>query len=339
MPFALVIAFAASLGIHLAALFGPDIELSTEPEALPLLAELRPLPHPVPQPPRPEHVVEPSKKADQPTPQKPKAPRRRTQPPAITTPVLSIPDTQPDISPPEPEPNEHLSKNPEIPIETQTPEVEPVPVEPRLPPRGMIRYRVDRGDSNFEIGVSRNEWEIVDGHYRLLSVIETTGLVRLFKSYRIEMESHGQLTASGLRPESFVLRRNSEEIREKAIFDWESMKIRVGDQADQMLSPGAQDLLSFNYQLGYMPHPESGGALPVATGKKYGVYRLEVLGDEEIEVPAGILRTLHLRAPGVNTTELWLAYDYLLLPVKIRHVDSKGGSLVQVATEIQLGNK
>ena len=85
-----------------------------------------------------------------------------------------------------------------------------------------------------------------------------------------------------------------------------------------------------------MPDLGTGSALPIATGKKYGVYRLEVLGDEEIELPAGVLRTLHLRAPGVNTTELWLAYDYLLLPVKIRHVDSKGDSLVQVATHIRL---
>ena len=61
-----------------------------------------------------------------------------------------------------------------------------------------------------------------------------------------------------------------------------------------------------------------------------------MLGDEEIEVPAGVLRTLHLRAPGVNTTELWLAYDYLMLPVKIRHVDRKGDSLVQVAIKIEV---
>ena len=40
------------------------------------------------------------------------------------------------------------------------------------------------------------------------------------------------------------------------------------------------------------------------------------------------------RAPGANTTELWLAYDYLMLPVKIRHLDPQGESLVQVATEI-----
>ena len=203
----------------------------------------------------------------------------------------------------------------------------------------MIRYRVDRGDSNFEIGVSRNEWEIDDGHYRLKSVIETTGLVWLFKAYRIEMESIGQMTPEGLRPESFAIRRNAKETKEKVLFDWQNMIVSVGEQSGQMLTNGAQDLLSFNYQLGYLPHPEAGGTLPIATGRKYGIYRLEVLGDEEIQVPAGTLRTLHLRAPGENTTELWLAYDYLLLPVKIRHIDSKGESLVQVATEIQLGNK
>ena len=47
---------------------------------------------------------------------------------------------------------------------------------PPLPERGRILSRVDRGDSNFEIGRARQEWEIADGHYHLRSVIETTGL-------------------------------------------------------------------------------------------------------------------------------------------------------------------
>jgi hypothetical protein len=59
------------------------------------------------------------------------------------------------------------------------------------------------------------------------------------------------------------------------------------------------------------------------------------LGDELIKLPAGEIRTLHLRAPGENTTELWLAYDYLLLPVKIRFVDRNDRVFVQVATQIQ----
>lgn len=34
--------------------------------------------------------------------------------------------------------------------------------------------------------------------------------------------------------------------------------------------------------------------------------------------------------------ELWLAYDYRMLPVKIRHVDNKGGILVQVCREFRI---
>lgn len=60
----------------------------------------------------------------------------------------------------------------------------PLPVAeaaPPLPERGRIVYRVDRGDSNFEIGRARHEWEIADDLYHLRSVVETTGLVWLFR--------------------------------------------------------------------------------------------------------------------------------------------------------------
>lgn len=327
MPFALLMALAASLGIHVAALFGPEIDLSTEPESVPLLAELKPMPMPK----APSEVMT---KPEKPVTAKAPKPPRKVEKVASASPVLSIPEAS--------APGEAAAAGASAsaaPASGAAPPVAsapPVAPESRLPPHGMIRYRVDLGDSNFEIGVSRHEWEIVDGRYRLTSIVETSGLVWLIKAYRIEMESRGWLTSEGLRPESFAIRRNGKEAREKASFDWENMTVRVGDHAEQALNPGAQDLLSFNFQLGYLAHPEAGSRLYIATGRKYGVYQIEVLGDEEIEVPAGVMRTLHLRAPGVNTTELWLAYDYLLLPVKIRHVDSKGDSLVQVATQIQV---
>jgi hypothetical protein len=318
MPFVLLIAFAASLGIHAAALFGPTIDLSTEPESLPLVAELRPLP---------KSLVEPLKKPEKVASAKARAAVRKIEASPSPTPVLSVPEASRElVTEPEPE------SEPSAPI----PVAEPVPPPPRLPPRGIIHYRVDYGDRNFEIGRASSEWEIVDGAYRLSSVTETSGVVWLFKRYRITMESRGRLTDVGLKPENFSIKRNGVEAGEKVSFDWEQMLVRVGDDAPQIMSEGTQDLLSFNYQLGFMPHPEVGSTLPIATGRKYGIYRLEVLGDEQIEIPAGVLRTLHLRAPGVNTTELWLAYDYLLLPVKIRFVDNKGDSLVQVATAIQL---
>ena len=205
----------------------------------------------------------------------------------------------------------------------------------RIPEHGVVHYRVERGDQGFEIGFARQTWHIADGQYRLESLLETTGLVWLFKSVRIEMESRGQLGVHGLRPEAFSVRRNG-VLRERATFDWQTMTVRIAERAAEPMHSSTQDLLSFQYQLGYLPQLPQGEILALATGKKYGVYRLEVIGDETLELPVGTLRTLHQRAPGVNTTELWLAYDYLMLPVKIRHLDSQGDSLVQVATEIQM---
>ncbi|MEI7613337.1 MAG: DUF3108 domain-containing protein [Betaproteobacteria bacterium] len=315
MPVALIIALAASLGIHLSVLFGPEMGGSTEPEAPTLLAELRPLP---------KALAEPVHK-----PVKPKVrktlPHQVVETLASATPAISVPGASPEGVP------EALATG-EVVVADEPPTI----VASRLPEHGRILYRVDRGDSGFEIGKATSEWAINDGHYRLNLETETTGLVWLFKSYRISMESQGRLDAEGLKPDHFAIRRNGIDAGENASFDWDNMQIRLGDGAAQEMAAGAQDLLSFNFHLGFMPHSVVGNTLPITTGKKYGIYRLEVLGDEEVDTPAGLMRTLHLRAPGTNTTELWLAYDYLLLPVKIRHTDAKGDSLVQIALHIQL---
>ena len=332
MPLVLILAFAASLGIHVAILFGPQFELSKQVETPPLMVELKPTPLP---PPQRAATLAPPKSI------KAKAPRRQVARVASASPVISIPGQSP-LSIPDniaaAAPASIAEPVPPASAPAAEPESLAAPLVARLPPRGMISYRVDRGDSNFEIGFAQHEWTIADGHYRLTSVAETTGLVWLFKSIRIEMESRGLITAAGLQPQTFAVRRNGQPTRETAAFDWQAMTVRVADHGAQPLDEGAQDLLSFNYQLGFLDHPEAGNTLPIATGKKYEIYRLEVLGDEDVELPAGAMRTLHLRTPGENSTELWLAYDYLLLPVKIRYVDGQGDSFVQVATKIQVGD-
>lgn len=330
MPFALLIALAASLGVHAVALFGTDVDLSTTPEPPPLVAELQPPPAPKPPLPQPEAVK--AKPAKKPVVKKP-------QPSPSVAPVADVPappgtpasaqSAQPVIAPEEAP----------LPDPPGTPVVDAAPAESRLPARGMIRYRVDRGDQGFEVGHSTHDWAIADGAYRITALTETSGLAALFKPLRIELESRGRLTAEGLQPESFMIRRGGRETREKARFDWVLMQVHIGNRAAQPLSSGTQDLLSFHYQLGFLASPAAENILPIATGKKYLPYHFEALGDEEIEIPAGVFRTLHLRSPGDTTTELWLAYDYLLLPVKIRHLDRDGDSFVQVATEIRLSKE
>ena len=152
------------------------------------------------------------------------------------------------------------------------------------------------------------------------------------------MESIGRLSSEGFQPEAFGIMRSGKKARERALFDWESRRVRVSDNNDYSLDTGAQDLLSLYYQVGYLDiAPGESVLMPIATGKKYQVYRLENLGDETLTLPLGDLRTRHLRTPGERPTDLWLAYDYRLLPVKIRHVDNRGNAYVQVATEILFG--
>ena len=198
MSYRLIVALAVSIGIHLAMLFGADIELPSEAKVSPIMAELRPQPKP---PPLFTPVANPTPILEK----KVKKPRRKSKLPAYTTPVLSVPESTPVATVPsvdmqasassgEALPEQLVEPVPDIPTDTL-----PVSVESRLPPRGIIRYRVDSGDRNFQIGVARQEWEIVDGHYKLSSVLETVGVAWLFKAYRLEMESRGLVTVDGLR--------------------------------------------------------------------------------------------------------------------------------------------
>ena len=345
MP-ALLAAFLVSLGLHATALFVPEIDLAPEPEAPALVAELRAavpepprLETPEPQPPAPAPRAATRKAesaAKAPAAARPASPRRPE--------VLAVPATpESPAAVAEPSAPAPGSASAAAPV---SPGVEPEPgpaapdaaVSERLPPRGSIRFRVDRGDSGFEIGVARQEWILDAGRYRLTSSVETTGLAWLIRAVNIDMESVGRISADGLHPEVFGVMRSGKKARERALFDWDAMKVRVSDNSDHALDPGAQDLLSFYYQLGFLDiAPGQTGSMPLATGKKYGVYRLENLGDETIEIPLGVLRTRHLRTPGENATEIWLAYEYRLLPVKIRHVDNKGNAFVQLATDILFG--
>ena len=98
--------------------------------------------------------------------------------------------------------------------------------------------------------------------------------------------------------------------------------------------PGTQDILSLNYQLAYLGRLEEGSGMGVVNGRKYARHAIDSLGEEEVVVPAGRFRTLHLRAMTESVTEVWIALDRHRLPVKIRFTDKKGESFVKVATEI-----
>lgn len=320
MPLVLLAAFLGSLSIHAAALFLPDIDLSTAPEPPPLTAELK-------LPPKPAAAEAPPKKVME-TPPRPRPETPRHKPVRTEAAPVAAAVPQPAAAPPTPAPEA-------IPPAKAEPPAIPPPMEPRLPANGRIRFVVYRGDQGFEVGRAEHTWEFSEGRYRLTAVTETSGLAALFKPVRIELESRGRVTPFGLQPERFTTRRNGAETDENADFDWAVHQVtlaRNGSRYD--VRDGAQDLVSFHYQLGYLARLVDGASMGVASGRKFERYSFDAVGEESVDTPAGRFRTLHVRVQTDSTTELWLALDRLMLPVKIRHTDRKGESFEQVATDM-----
>lgn len=223
----------------------------------------------------------------------------------------------------------------ETPAPAPAPETLPEPVPLRsLPRKGRITYDVVYGPDRFPVGRTVQTWEVDRGRYQLASRSETTGIVDFFRSQQRSYSSSGALTRAGLRPESFVAGRNRGRGRgveqASAQFDWSQSVVTLGRAAEQRqvkLPPNSQDLLSFVFQLALDPPAPGRLSQVVVNGSKIQVYELDVLREESIDTPLGVLRTLpirQVRKGNEESVELWLALEYRYLPVKLRFFDRQG---------------
>ncbi len=213
------------------------------------------------------------------------------------------------------------------------------------PRQGRIRFEVTRGEGEQAtlVGQSTHSWRHDGETYALQTVTETVGLAALFRPVRVVQTSEGLLRADGIVPQEFRVERSG-RTAERARFDWEGMKLTLysGERMrrEAALAAGAQDILSQIYQIGLV-----GAAarveLMIATGKRYGRYAYEAVGEETIETRFGALRTWHLKTPalpGEQAMELWLAPDHNNLPLRIRFTDRKGEVYEQNVVEIDIGS-
>jgi len=319
----IVLALVASAVIHAAALLGPGWTLPGDGDADASHTIDAVLTKPVPR-------VEPApvaKSVPKPHVDKPRPQRMATA--TSSAPSISSAPGAPAVVPPVEPPPAAVSPAPTV---EQTPA--PVPARIALPAKGRVRYAITRGEEGFVIGQTTHTWQQDGFTYTLQSVAETTGLVALFKSARVLQSSRGEVTAAGLKPREF--RHERVGGLDTASFDWARGIVAYAGREDGVAS-GAQDMLSMYYQLVLLAPKAGTLEMPIATGRKLETYRVEVLGEEVLALPAGERRASRLRIKsGNDTIEVWIAPDMRALPLKIRYTDRKGEIFDQVAQDIEI---
>jgi hypothetical protein len=336
----LLLGLGVSLLLHLSLLLQPLWRLPMQGEAASaprldarLLAVPRPeAPKPKPKPPKPQQPPQPpAAEAAKPS----EAPPILTQAPEPAKPAepAAAPPAVPQAAPPEP---------PEPPSE-------PAPAAPGLPvadilasaDEGRLVFSVTLGRQGLIVGRAIQTWKREGERYTLASVTETVGLAALFRNVRVTQVSSGRITGRGLVPEEFRVVQEDGAVG-SARFDWQQKRLALdiaGEKRELPLHSGAQDLLSFIYQL-VMMRPEGNSELHVATGKGYNTYTLEYKGEEKLAIAGTQVASRHyitVGPPGEQTTEVWLASDLAFLPVRVRFVDKKGQAFDMMATNLDFG--
>lgn len=322
----IALSITLSLMAHVIVLFSPLVKLPSNETPLPILtARLEPLPKiavkPVP--------AEPPKTAAKP------APAKRTKPHAVPVlPDAAQPDTRPaEESQPETQPIDPEAQAPLIESGPQPPATDKVveEIEPAhpLPKRAQLTFIAYKG-TDFPVGEARHLLEIGDNKsYTLKVSMNTTGLASIFKTYELNQQSSGTLTAQGLRPNQYSEMKNTSNGKEAldAKFAWEEKSLFFSNGSNAQLPEHAQDIISFMYQLSQLSLGKGTIPMYISNGKKLERYELAVGEEEQIHTEFGLLRALPFRkihAYGEEGLEVWLGMEYRLLPVKIRQIDRTG---------------
>ena len=348
------LALALSAAVHATVLMGlpqriaaidePGVATYTaslDAEVAPAVAAPAPVAKPTP-PPRPRRA--PRKPAPPPTAASPSAELIGAEPlppegedaGAPLNTIAQAPAAPQPAPPREPPKPEVLAlAQPATPVPALEPEKFPVEA---LPPRVSIAYKIS---SSFADGHATYEWERDGDNYRISGEMEAEGFFTLFLEGQIRQESRGTVGPGGLRPERFSESRPNHP-PEGLEFDWASRQVtfdRNGDRKTTPLTVNTVDWLSMIFQLAHVPPKGETLAMQVFTQRKMYQFKLQVLGEEEIEIPLGRVRALHLRHDdpddGKAGVDVWLGVQQHYLPVKLRFPVARNRLMVeQVATSV-----
>lgn len=177
------------------------------------------------------------------------------------------------------------------------------------------------------------------GSYELVETWSGRGIFALRGSAR--RTSRGDVVAGRLRPVDFSDQRTGRSTS-RAHFDWTAgtvtMEYKDGPQT-RPIPPNTQDRLSFLLAFAFMPRDVWPVAMSVVDGRGISSYIFDKVGSERVKTPAGEFEAIKVvrRKDGPDdkrSTEIWLASDRQLIPVRIRVTEKDGTEIDQVAARI-----
>jgi len=209
------------------------------------------------------------------------------------------------------------------------------------PTRVMVSYDVLRGSFR---GITITEtYTLTQDRYRIERVSKAVGLLALIKPETIRETSDGTLTTKGLRPNTYIQKRELDTERNtRADFDWSAKRITLTDSNGSRTFPltaGTQDMLSAMYQFMFLPLKSvSKLDFYMTNGKKLDIYHYRITPSQSVTVPLGTFKALYVASvpeADASRTEIWLAEEHANFPYKMVITDKDGDKLSQVIIKFE----
>jgi len=170
----------------------------------------------------------------------------------------------------------------------------------------------------------------IGDRYTLVSETRASGPLKMLWPGNIRLESTGEVTRQGLRPEQFQHARSDAphklataklDWQQRAVaFQYKNERWRVAD-----LREGAQDQLSQLYQFMFMPGVPADFAQQGVSGRSLNDYRYTRSDGGAIPSPFGTLATQQVqrvtRTSDDKAITVWIAPTRGNLPVQVRVID------------------
>ena len=174
--------------------------------------------------------------------------------------------------------------------------------------------------------------------YSITSEAQASGILALVFKGRYARKSQGIINDQGLRPTEFSLQKG--KISQTATFDWSKKTLALehdGVKDTVSLPANSYDVLSFPYSFTFRSPSGSELNFSMTDGRKLSQYRYIIEGKTTLTTAIGELKTLHLvkqHDKDDPATEIWLALEHHLLPVRVLIINEDGSKLDQVVTQI-----